>query len=309
MVWLSAKDAGARKRRREGRTARLVSAIGIGVIACICAPALAASPALADGTFPNWPGNTLHVQASGPLTPGSLLTITATGVNNLEGLQTALKFSVDMFLVAGKLGVPCQHTDGEEVNVLYNNRGYVEHITAPALIEGQSGPFTVSTYVTLNDGTGPLLVCAFTQFGGLDDVAWASTEVTIMRRAAKPNDFSFRRVTLGATSGCWPVATTPSEQAEGLAGVRHPTLPLVDTFPKPVSDAFTMTSEPAPLTVEWIGRAHTVIGHWHGTPYSSTSHIPPMPITAVVSYPVGWRAPTDGARLRLGAPCKSSRQL
>ena len=55
-----------------------------------------------------------------------------------------------------------------------------------------------------------------------------------MHRAAKPSDFSFRRVTLGATSGCWPLATTPSEIAEGLAGVRHPTLPLVDTFRNPV---------------------------------------------------------------------------
>jgi uncharacterized membrane protein (UPF0127 family) len=205
--------------------------------------------------------------------------------------------------------VPCQTTDGAELNVLYNNPGYVDRVTDPMLIEGQSGPFRVSTYVTLNNGTGPLLVCAFTKFGGLDDVAWASTEVTIRSKPAKPSDFSFRRVTLGATSGCWPVATTPSEIAEGLAGVRHPTLPLVDTFRKPVSEAFAMTSEPAPLTIEWIGRAHTVIGHWHGTPYSSASHTPPMPITAVVSYPAGWRTPAHGARLRLGAPCKSSGRL
>jgi uncharacterized membrane protein (UPF0127 family) len=292
-----------------GDKVRLVFRVGLGVIACISALALAASPALADGNFPNWPGNSLHVQATGPLTPGSLLTLTATGVDDLDGLQTTFKFSVDMFLVAGVLGVPCQTTDGAELNVLYNNPGYVDHVTIPSLIEGQSGPFSVSTFVTLNNGTGPLLVCAFTQFGGLDDVAWASTEVTISPGAAKPSQFSFRRVTLGPTGGCWPVATTPSERVQGLRGVQHPALPMVFTYQKPGSYAFTTTGVPGSLTGVWIGRANTVIGHWHGASNSSTPHTPPMPITKAVLYPAGWRTPANGARLRLGARCTSSGKL
>jgi hypothetical protein len=158
----------ARKPRREGRAARLISAIGIGATACISTLALGVSPALADGTFPNWPGNILHVTATGPLTPGSLLTLTATGVDDLDGLQTTLQFDLEMYLVAGALGVPCQTTNGAELDILYNNPGYVDHVTIPSLNEGQSGPFKISTFVTLNNGTGPLLVCAFTQFGGLD---------------------------------------------------------------------------------------------------------------------------------------------
>jgi len=192
--------------REDGGMRRFLSGVGICVIACISALALATSPALADGVFPNWPGNSLHVQATGPLTTGSLLTLTGTGVNNLDGLQTVKQFDLEMFLVAGKLGVPCQQTDSEEFDVYYNNRAYVDWVTVPALLEGQSGSFRVSTFVTLNDNPGPLLVCAYTQFGGSDDVAWASTEVTIRRKPARPNDFSFRRVTLGAASGCWPVA-------------------------------------------------------------------------------------------------------
>jgi uncharacterized membrane protein (UPF0127 family) len=283
------------------------------VVAGVCAGAVAwaATPALADGTFPNWPGNVLHVTATGPLTPGSLLTLTATGVNNLEGLQTVINFGVQMYLVSGRLGVPCQHTNGEELNVFYNNPGSVSRVTLAnnALNTGQSGPFRVSTFVTLNNGTGALLVCAFTQFGGLDDVDWASTEVNIEPRAAKPSDFSFRGVTLGATSGCWPLATTPSERAQGLRGVRHPALPMVFTFQAPGSHAFTLTGVPAPITGVWIGRANTVIGHWHGTANSSTSHTAPRPITAAVLYPAGWRIPADGARLRVASSCRSSGQL
>jgi len=289
---------------------RLLS--GIGVIACMSALALVSSSALADGAFPNWPGNSLHVQATGPLTPGSLLTLTGTGVNNLDGLQTVKQFDLEMFLVAGKLGVPCQQTDGEEMDVYYNNRGYVDWVTVPALLEGQSGAFRVSTFVTLNDNSGPLLVCAYTQFGGSDDVAWASTEVTIRSKPAEPSDFSFRRVTLGAASGCWPVATTPSERAEGLRGVQHPTLPMVFIFQRPGSGpsyGFTMTAVPSPLTGVWIGRAHTVIGHWHAVSESSTVHTPPMPITAALLDPTSFRTPATGARLQLGAGCKSNGQL
>jgi uncharacterized membrane protein (UPF0127 family) len=84
---------------------------------------------------------------------------------------------------------------------------------------------------------------------------------------------------------------------------------MVFIFEQPGSYAFTMTGAPAPLTGVWIGRANTVIGHWHGTPDSTTPHTPPMLITKAVLYPVGWRTPADGARLRPGAICTSRGKL
>lgn len=90
--------------------------------------------------------------------------------------------------------------------------------------------------------------------------------------------------------------------------MRHPALPMVFVFQKPGPYAFTMTGASAPLTGVWISRASTVLGHWHGTPNSSASHTPPVPISTVVLYPVGWRTPADGA-LRLGARCASPGEL
>lgn len=117
--------------------------------------------------------------------------------------------------------------------------------------------------------------------------------------------FPYRRVRLGATSGCWPVATTMALQDEGLMGVRHPARPMLFVFPQAASVAFWMENTPAPLTGAWVGAANTVIGHWHGVPNTNTQHLPPAPVIAVVEYPVGWRVPADSARLTMGGSCSS----
>jgi uncharacterized membrane protein (UPF0127 family) len=308
-----AKAAEHMPRKREGRTARLRSAFGVGLIACLSTLGLATSPVLADGTDPGYPGSVLHVKATGTLTPSSVLTITATGTNvapqSVDGIAP-FSFGLRLFLVSyDRLPVPCATTFGRESAISNNNIQAAKLLTYGSLSEGNSGPFRISLPVTLNNGTGTLLICAYTLYGDSDDAAWASTEVTITRGGGKPSQFAFRRVTLGATSGCWPLATTPSQRAQGLRGVLHPALPMVFIFQKPGSYAFTMTGTPAPLIGVWIGVANTVIGHWHGTPDSTTPHTAPMPITKAVLYPVGWRTPSAGARLRLGARCRSSGKL
>jgi uncharacterized membrane protein (UPF0127 family) len=300
----------ARNLKRRGRKAGLRSAVGVGMIACVFTLALAASAALADGTDPAYPGSVLHVTATGPLTPGSVLTITATGTNALTPYPVHLDYGLDLYLVAADaFQTPCATSQGGEEELSINDSPYVTLLTGDVLNEGESGPFTLSLPITLNNGTGHLMICAYSLYNDFDDAAWATTEVAIGGGAAKPSQFSFRRVTLGATSGCWPLARTPSEQTQGLKGVHHPALPMVFLFKTPGTYGFTMTGTPAPLTGVWIGRGNRVMGHWHGVPGSSTLHTPRRPITGAVLYPVDWRTPADGARLRLGARCTSRGKL
>src|SRR5262249_50959223 len=70
-------------------------------------------------------------------------------------------------------------TRGPENTIAANNDQAVKNLTFAVLDEGASGPFTISTPVILNNGTGHLLVCAYSVYGDSDDAAWASTEVTI----------------------------------------------------------------------------------------------------------------------------------
>ena len=296
--------------KRQGRTARLRSVIGAGVIAGVITLALAASAARADGTDPAYPGSVLHITASGPMTPGSILTITATGTNAVTDPQVPLNYDLDLFLVAADpFRTPCSTAKSTEETFSIDDSKYVTLLTGLALNEGKSGSFTLSLPITLNNGTGHLIVCAYSMYNYLDDAAWASTEVDIQPRTAQPSQFYFRRVTLGANRGCWPVAATSSERTEGLTGVRHPALPMVFLFQKPGTYAFTMTGGPAPLTGVWIGHGNKVIGHWHGVPDSSTQHRPPRPITEAILYPAGWPTPANGTPLRLGARCPARGQL
>src|SRR5215472_9209140 len=78
--------------------------------------------------------------------------------------------------------------------------------------------------------------------------------------------FPYRQVRLGATSGCWPVATTSALQEDGLMGVPHPARPMLFVFAQAASYAFCMENKPAPLTGACVGEADTVIGRWHGVP-------------------------------------------
>jgi hypothetical protein len=162
-----------------------VTALRAVVVACLSAGAVAwaAGPALADGTDPAYPGSVVHVMASGPLTPNSIMTITATGANvapmSVYGIST-FEFGLSLFLVsADVLPAPCATTRGVEGFIALNNAQYVHDLTPAVLLEGFSGPFTISVPVTLNSGTGHLMVCAYSVYGDIDDAAWASTEVTI----------------------------------------------------------------------------------------------------------------------------------
>jgi len=138
----------------------------------------------------------------------------------------------------------------------------------------------------------------------------AAATVSVLLAAAgaaqASEGFPYRQVSLGATAGCWPVATTLALQDQGLMGVTHPTRPMLFLFRSAGPYAFWMENTPAPLNGAWIGAGRTVIGRWHGIPNTTTSHAPPMPVTAVVEYPARWRVPADGARLAVGARCSST---
>lgn len=170
----------------------------VAALAFTGALAWAAAPALADGTDPDYPGSVLHVTASGPLTPGSVLTITATGSNEQYSFQqgTPFTYGLDLFLVsADELTSPCATSENAEETISANNARYVRLLTFDELNEGQSGPFDISTPVTLNNGTGHLRICAYSVYGFLDDAAWATTEVTIAAAPGKPAVKTRPRVT------------------------------------------------------------------------------------------------------------------
>jgi len=286
------------------------------VVACVCAGAVgwAAGPALADGTDPGYPGSVLHVSASGPLTPGSVLTITATGTNvepqSVYGMSTS-NFALTIYLVSvDQLPGPCPDNVEKEGAIALDNATYVKNETIRPLNEGYGGPFTIPLPVTLNNGTGHLMICAYSTYGFGDDAAWASTEVTISAGAPIPaSQFPSRRVTLGSTGGCWPLATTQRELMQGLDGLRHPARPMVFAFQPARSQIFTSQHVLVPVTFVWIGRGKTVIGRRHAAPGSVATYSPPAPVTAVVEYPAGWRVPPDGARIQVGGRCSSSAGL
>jgi len=308
--------AGDRDRRfdpgeREAGV-RVLKVVGLcGVVGCV--GGWAVGPALADGSDPGYPGSVLHVRVSGPLTPGSLMTVTAFGSNVQPAHSLGpYPFILNLFLQnTDMLPVPCSTGLNGENDILANNSGAVKSLGG-LLNEGDSGPFTISLPVRLNNGTGHLQICAYSVYAYSDGAAWGSTKVTITAGTTAPipaNQFASRRVTLGATSGCWPLATTARERQQGLMGVRHPPRPMVFSFQQAGSYQFSMRNVPAAANGVWIGRARTVIGHWHGAPSSTATHSPPAPITAVVLYPVGWPVPADGARLRIGSYCSSNAGL
>ena len=102
---------------------------------------------------------------------------------------------------------------------------------------------------------------------------------------------------------CVPVASTPQEQAQGLMGIHKP-IPMAFYFNPPMQLSFWMKDTPARLTGVWVAADETVLGYWHGTPYSLTLHDSPAPVSLVLEYPRGYRVPARGSRVRLGAPCK-----
>jgi uncharacterized membrane protein (UPF0127 family) len=110
-------------------------------------------------------------------------------------------------------------------------------------------------------------------------------------------------ITRDARPLCVPVASTPQQQAQGLMGVHKPR-PMVFSFNPPQQVSFWMKDTPARLTGVWVASGGLVIGYWHGKPYSTTLHNSPQPVSLVIEYPRGYRPPTRGSRVRLGASCK-----
>jgi hypothetical protein len=179
--------------------------------ACVCAGAVAwaAGPALADqsGAFPGW-GSVLHVRASGPLTPNSVLTITATGTNPIK---PGAQWWFNVFLVDPALG-PCNHSHNTETSLSIANPGYIVHVAGieevPAglpsggnVTPGGGGPFTITVPYMFKGSPGRLLVCGYTGYGGtLDEVdaAWSFTEVTLRSAAAAKKPAVIKATTLKA---------------------------------------------------------------------------------------------------------------
>ncbi|MBO0729613.1 MAG: DUF192 domain-containing protein [Acidimicrobiaceae bacterium] len=220
-----------------------------------------------------------------------------------------------LYLLAAKVGT-CPISQ-QEMLYLVNRHPNDTQILKTAVPEvvgfgpGLYGLFTLPLFeADAGNFTGSLYVCGYSNFAGSQDAAWDSYGPITIKPRIPASRFPSRRVTLGAASGCWPVASTPRERAQGLSGVRHPARPMMFTFRKASSSyRFAMVGVPAPVNAVWIGSGRTVIGRWHGTPNSSAMHAPPAPITAVVVYPRGWRVPPNGARLRVGGRCKSSAGL
>jgi hypothetical protein len=149
---------------------------GIAALLCVCALAVAAAPARADGTDPAYPGSTLQVTTTGPLVAHQPVTIVATGTNAPFG--TPIDYGLRLFAIDHKLlPIPCAQGFSMEETIWEDNPQAGRLLTFENLNEGLSGPFTISLPITLAGG-GDLLICAYSVLV-TDDVAWASDEVTI----------------------------------------------------------------------------------------------------------------------------------
>ena len=105
---------------------------------CVCALALSASPALADGTDPAYPGSVLHVTTTGPLVAGKPLTIVATGTNAPFG--TPIDYGLRLFAIDHKLlPIPCAQGFSMEETISTDNPQAARLLTFENLNEGLSG--------------------------------------------------------------------------------------------------------------------------------------------------------------------------
>jgi hypothetical protein len=169
----------------------VVTALG----AALCG--LGASPALADGTDPAYPGSVVHVAVSGPLQAGKVLTITATGANTAQTSLggPALDFGLEVIVVDPHiLKGPCEVSEEKELTDITNVPDGGRLLNFDDLNEGSSGPFRVSQPYE-PAGFGPLLVCAYSKYV-TDDAAYATTQVQI-KPAAAPHRPAARPRSLG----------------------------------------------------------------------------------------------------------------
>jgi len=156
--------------------------------------AWAASPALADGTNPDYPGSILHVTTAGRTVVGNTLTIIATGsnaatTNPVTGEPATFDFGVQFIDVKRSIiSLPCYADFSSELNLTFRRGAYL--LTPTSIPEQpESGPFQPVRYqVPLNGTPGQWLICAYTVNGlsggdTQDDAAWASTQIDLLPRS------------------------------------------------------------------------------------------------------------------------------
>lgn len=131
----------------------------------------------------------------------------------------------------------------------------------------------------------------------------ATCALLLALSAAGAQAFQWHRVAIGRRVRCLPVAYSRADRARGLQGVARVARPLVFAFSPPVMAWFWMKDTPVPLTGVWVGVAGSVIGYWHGRPYSTTFHASPAAVSAVIEYSAAARVPPRGARVTIGRGC------
>ena len=157
--------------------------VGTGVSACV------AGSAMADGTSSDYPGSVLHVTTAAPPSSQFSMTIVATGTNAqqyspVDGTPLTGPYELYLFEVDQTVGPPCPTSESDEQVLSTGGQG-VTAISRPNLSEGASGPFTIEVPASVPgtispDYSGPLLICAYTTYGGIfNTAAWASTTVTV----------------------------------------------------------------------------------------------------------------------------------
>jgi hypothetical protein len=161
-----------------------------GIAACGCAGLLAwaAGPALGDGTSSDYPGSVLHVTTAAPPSSQFSMTIVATGTNAqqyspVDGTLLTAPYELYLFQVDPRVGSSCAASEEDELTLSVGGHG-VTAISRPNLAESASGPFKIGVPASVPgsispDYSGPLLICAYTTYGGLFDTA-ASASTTVM---------------------------------------------------------------------------------------------------------------------------------
>ncbi len=184
------------------------AALANGACACALTAAMAAPAALADGTAPGYPASVLHVSIPGQKVEGKVVTIVATGTNQMTSLGTPIDYGLYLFLVdPTRLPGPCATSESTELNNVANNPGAARQLNYQQYNEGEDGPFTIKVPFT-PEGTGRLLVCAYSEYV-TDDAAWASTQASITKpAAARPANTARPRITrsgrkLSCSRGTW----------------------------------------------------------------------------------------------------------
>lgn len=291
---------------------------GVFTAVCACTALLAwlAAPALAlGGSDPAFPHSLLAIDAGGPFIQGEPFEMFATGLNEpVAGSSGLVPYELYVYLLPAKVAT-CPTSQIVMLKLIKKfptqivtvfNTPVPEAGIGPTL----DGPFTTPLFeASAGNFTGSLFICGYSVYGTGLDAAWYSFGPVTIKPRLPASAFPSNHVTLGTTSGCWPVASTKRLRGQGLIGVAHPARPMVFTFGPAGPHNLGMFDVPAPLNAVWIGPAQTVIGGFHGTPHSKKTYKSPSPVTGAVFYPVGWRVPAVGARLRVGASCSSTAGL